>query len=168
MAIWFYVFPHPGTWNQKQGYLNLSPCFPVPYYQTTRLPYCSPPVLCPTYAGQGISKPLMVGKRHDTDSRWRQLTKLPRPCPQYPPFTLGNGIFWFSLRRIMAVPASPQCRLQTLRVIARAFDVILLTGQLWKQSCRPTHLPQAVTAPAPGLLAVCTAPLSRETRILIL
>ncbi len=41
--------------------------------------------------GTGISKPPMVSKRHDTDGRWRQVTKLPRPCPQYPPFTLRYG-----------------------------------------------------------------------------
>ena len=81
----------------------------------------------PDKAGQGIFKPLMVSKRHDTDSRWRQLTKLPRPCPQYPPFTLGNGILWSSLRWIMAVPALTQRRSQALRVAARAFDIILMT-----------------------------------------
>ena len=46
--------------------------------------------LLPT-PGTGISKPLTVDERHDTDDRWRQVTKLPRPCPQYPPFTLRYG-----------------------------------------------------------------------------
>ena len=80
--------------------------------------------------GTGISKPLMVNKRHDTDGRWRQVTKLPRPCPQYPPFTLRYGN--------MTGPSFAggswrfrhyHCRSQALRVPARAFDVILLTGQ---------------------------------------
>ena len=80
--------------------------------------------------GTGISKPPMVSKRHDTDGRWRQVTKLPRPCPQYPPFTLRYGN--------MTGPSFAggswrfrhyQCRSQTLRVLARTFDVILLTVQ---------------------------------------
>lgn len=33
----FLLFSHPSTWNQKPGYLNLSPSFPVPYYQATGL-----------------------------------------------------------------------------------------------------------------------------------
>ena len=80
--------------------------------------------------GTGISKPPMVSKRHDTDGRWRQVTKLPRPCPQYPPFTLrygnmtGSSFAGGSWRF-----RHYHCRSQALRVPARAFDVILLTGQ---------------------------------------
>ena len=31
------------------------------------------------------------GRRRDTNRRWRQVTKLPRPFPQYLPFTLRYG-----------------------------------------------------------------------------
>ena len=133
-----------------------------------RIALLLPPAQCPAYARQGISKPLMVGKRHDTDGRWRQVTKLPRPCPQYPPFTLGNGIFWFSRQRIMAVPASPQCRLQTLRVTARAFDVILLTGSYGNGHAVPCASRRQSPRPCLGcLLSVQPRP-TGETRILIL
>lgn len=84
--------------------------FIMPYYQTTGLSYCPPPACTgqTILTGQGISKPLMVDKRHDTDSRRRQLTRLPRPCPQYPPFTLRYGNpFWSSLPAAHGVPALP-------------------------------------------------------------
>ena len=73
----------------------------VPYCQAAGLPYCSPPA-------REYPSRLRLHKRHDTDSRWRQVTKLPRPCPQYPPFTLRYGnmlvlLYW----RLMAVPALP-------------------------------------------------------------
>ena len=37
--------------------------------------------------GTGVCKPALV-RRRDTDRRWRQVTKLPKPFPQYLPFTL--------------------------------------------------------------------------------
>ena len=40
--------------------------------------------------GTGVCKPTLV-RRRDTDRRWRQVTKLPRPFPQYLPFTLRYG-----------------------------------------------------------------------------
>ena len=40
--------------------------------------------------GTGICKPALV-RRRDTNRRWRQVTKLPRPFPQYPPFILRYG-----------------------------------------------------------------------------
>ena len=40
--------------------------------------------------GTGICKPALV-RRRDTNRRWRQVTKLPRPFPQYLPFTLRYG-----------------------------------------------------------------------------
>ena len=83
----------------------------VPYYQAAGLPYCSPPA-------REYPSRLRLHKRHDTDSRWRQVTKLPRPCPQYPPFTLRYGNNWFSFtggswrsRRCHApVTGPPGCR----------------------------------------------------------
>ena len=111
--------------------------------------------------GTGISKPLTVNKRHDTDGRWRQMTKLPRPCPQYPPFTLRYGN--------MTGPSFAggswrfrhyHCRSQTLRVPARAFDVILSTGQDREDHLLVLPGPQAVVAPVPGPLADPSAPRS--------
>ena len=40
-------------------------------------------------AREYVSPPLAW--RRDTGRRWRQLTKLPRPFPQYPPFILRYG-----------------------------------------------------------------------------
>ena len=40
--------------------------------------------------GTGVCKPATV-RRRDTNRRWRQVTKLPRPFPQYPPFILRYG-----------------------------------------------------------------------------
>ena len=40
--------------------------------------------------GTGVCKPALV-RRRDTNRRWRQVTKLPRPFPQYLPFTLRYG-----------------------------------------------------------------------------
>ncbi|MDE7246159.1 MAG: hypothetical protein K2O18_19605 [Oscillospiraceae bacterium] len=41
--------------------------------------------------GTGLCKPVLVVQR-DTNGWWRQLTGLPRPFPQYPPFNLRYGI----------------------------------------------------------------------------
>lgn len=60
----------------------------VPYSQATGLPYCSPPA-------REYPSPSAAYRHRDTDSRRRQVTKLPKPCPQYPPFTLENGIVRF-------------------------------------------------------------------------
>ena len=46
--------------------------------------------------GTGVCKPA-TARRRDTSRWWRQLTKLPRPIPQYLPFTLRYG----SLRHIL-------------------------------------------------------------------
>lgn len=130
----------------------------MPYYQTTGLSYCSPPAYTSQtiLTGLGIFKPLMVCKRHDTDGRRRQLTKLPRPYPQYPPFTLRYGnAFWFSLSGGSWRFRHHQCRLQPLRITTRAFDAILLTG---KHRFKPWLSPQAVIASASVALADFTAP----------
>lgn len=54
------------------------------------------------------SSRLRLHKRHDTDGRRRQLTKLPKPCPQYPPFTLRYGyMLVLPASRLMAIPTLP-------------------------------------------------------------
>ena len=77
---------------------------------------------------RGISRPPMVGKRHDTDGRWRQLTKLPRPIPQYPPFILRYG-YLRCVPHLTALPAP-----SSHPGVARAFDAIVLTGRERKGS----------------------------------
>lgn len=82
------------------------------------------PLLSP---GTGIFKPPMVGRRHDTDRRWRQLTKLPRPFPQYPPFTLRYGkSVWFSPSGESWRSRHYLCLIQSFRFTARTLDTILL------------------------------------------
>lgn len=72
--------------------------------------------------GTGVCKPNLAGWR-DTNRRWRQVTKLPRPFPQYLPFTLRYG----SLR---CVPRLRRCHTPDSRPgVARTFDVIALTGR---------------------------------------
>lgn len=73
----------------------------VPYSQATGLPYCLPPA-------REYPSPSAAYRRRDTDSRRRQVTKLPKPCPQYPPFTLENGrVRFFSLSWVIALPVLP-------------------------------------------------------------
>ncbi len=40
--------------------------------------------------GTGACKPAMV-RRHDASGGWRQVTKLPKPFSQHPPFILRYG-----------------------------------------------------------------------------
>ena len=47
--------------------------------------------------GTGVCKPALV-RRRDTNRRWRQVTKLPRPFPQHLPFTLRYGFLRCLLR----------------------------------------------------------------------
>ena len=94
----------------------------VPYYQATGSPCFSPPA-------REYPSRLRLHKRHDTDSRWRQVTKLPRPCPQYPPFTLRYGKMLVLLKLAAhGDPGAATRRSQALRVAARAFEVILFDG----------------------------------------
>ena len=94
----------------------------VPYYQAAGLPYCSPPA-------REYPSRLRLHKRHDTNGRWRQVTKLPRPCPQYPPFTLRYGNMLVLLKLAAhGGPGAATRRSQALRVAARAFEVILFDG----------------------------------------
>ena len=129
----------------------------VPYCQAAGLPYCSPPA-------REYPSRLRLHKRHDTDSRWRQVTKLPKPCPQYPPFTLryGNMLVLLDLAAHGGSGAAMR-RLQALRVAARAFEVILFDRNIrgGREKLLPSlshPYPQAVIAPVPGPLAVFTAP----------
>lgn len=94
----------------------------VPYCQAAGLPYCSPPA-------REYPSRLRLHKRHDTNGRWRQVTKLPRPCPQYPPFTLRYGNMLVLLKLAAhGGPGAATRRSQALRVAARAFEVILFDG----------------------------------------
>lgn len=94
----------------------------MPYYQAAGLPYCSPPA-------REYPSRLRLHKRHDTNGRWRQVTKLPRPCPQYPPFTLRYGNMLVLLKLAAhGGPGAATRRSQALRVAARAFEVILFDG----------------------------------------
>ena len=82
------------------------------------------------------------------------MTKLPRPCPQYPPFTLryGNMLVLLDLAAHGGSGAAMR-RLQALRVAARAFDVIFMTD--WNRENIPSlSCPQAVIASVPGPLAL--------------
>ena len=72
--------------------------------------------------GTGVCKPTLVRWR-DTNRRWRQLTKLPRPFPQYPPFILRYGFFAVHPAS-MALPAP-----DSHPGVARTFDAIVLTGR---------------------------------------
>ena len=75
----------------------------------------------------GIFKPPMVSRHHDTDRRWRQLTKLPWPFPQYPPFTLRYGkSAWFSPSGGSWRSRHYQYLIQSFRFTARTLDTILL------------------------------------------
>ena len=76
--------------------------------------------------GTGICKPAMA-RRRDTSRRWRQVTKLPRPFPQYLPFTLRYGC-------LRCLPRLRRYQRRTSRPgVARTFDVIALTGRERKE-----------------------------------
>lgn len=107
----------------------------VPYSRTARPPYCSPPA-------REYASPPAANWRRDTDRWWRQLTRLPRPFPQYPPLTLRYGIM-----RLLRCASGAACAGQWLWGPARTFDMIVLT----EQRMRPRLLsyipvPQAVLA----------------------
>ena len=88
--------------------------------------------------GTGVCKP-GAAHRRDTDRRRRQVTKLPRPIPQYLPFTLRYGF----LRRIPRLRRGQAP--DSHAVLARAFDVIGLTGR--KQRYHPLSLSLAAGSP---------------------
>ncbi len=132
----------------------------VPYCQAAGLPYCSPPA-------REYPSRLRLHKRHDTNGRWRQVTKLPRPCPQYPPFTLRYGnmlvlLYW----RLMAVPALPHAGHRPSGLPLVPLKSSCLTGQARQE--REKQLPSLIR-PAPAgshrarAWAACfTAPHSRR------
>ena len=72
--------------------------------------------------GTGVCKPALA-RRRDTDRRRRQVTKLPRPIPQYPPFILRYG--FFAVHPASAALPAPDSQ----PGVARAFDAIVLTGR---------------------------------------
>lgn len=101
----------------------------VPYSQATGSPYCSPPA-------RGIFKPPAAHKRHDTDGRRRQVTKLPKPCPQYPPFHPAVRVYTGSpYLAAHGDTGAASAGLQAHRIVARTFDVIALTDRI-----RENHL----------------------------
>ena len=132
----------------------------VPYCQAAGLPYCSPPA-------REYPSRLRLHKRHDTNGRWRQVTKLPRPCPQYPPFTLRYGnmlvlLYW----RLMAVPALPRAGHRPSGLPLVPLKSSCLTGQARQEGKK--QLPSLIR-PAPAgshrarAWAACfTAPHSRR------
>ena len=87
------------------------------------------------------ASPLAANRRRNTDRWRRQLTKLPRPFPQYPPLTLRYGMM-----RLLHCASGAACAGQWPWVPARTFDVIVLTEQRCdlptslsrRQSKRPT------------------------------
>ena len=90
--------------------------------------------------GTGVCKPALV-RRHDTNRRWRQVTKLPKPIPQYPPFILRYG--FFVVHPATAALPAPDSHPD----VARAFDAIVLTGRRTGfTSFRFVPGPQAVLA----------------------
>ena len=89
----------------------------LPYSQAARPPYCSPPA-------REYASPPAANWRRDTDRWWRQLTRLPRPFPQYPPLTLRYGTM-----RLLCCASGAACAGQWPWVPARTFDVIVLTEQ---------------------------------------
>ena len=72
--------------------------------------------------GTGICKPALV-RRRDTNRRWRQVTKLPRPFPSVSPF--------YPAIRVFAVPPASAAlpAPDNHPGVARTFDAIVLTGR---------------------------------------
>lgn len=59
------------------------------------------------HTGTARQAVLRLHRRRDTDGR-RRVTKLPKPCPQYPPFTLRDGNMpVLPALQLMAIPALP-------------------------------------------------------------
>lgn len=109
--------------------------FNVPYSQAAGPPYCSSPAW--EYAS-----PPAANWRCDTDRRRRQLTRLPRPFPQYPPFTLR-----YRMTRLLRCASDAACAGQWPWGSARAFDMIVLTKRGIRSHLLPCiPVPQAVYA----------------------
>lgn len=98
--------------------------------------------LLPT-PGTGVCNP-NAARRRDTDRRRRQVTKLPRPIPQYLPFTLRYGC-------LRCIPRLRRCHAPDSHAgITRAFDVIGLTGR--DRGFHPLSLALAAGSPGAGWL----------------
>ena len=95
----------------------------VPYYQAARPPYCSPPA-------REYSSRLRLHRRHDTDDRRRQVTKLPKTMPTVSPFHPAVRVYAGSpCLAAHGDTGAASAGLQALRVAARTFDVIALTDR---------------------------------------
>ena len=100
---------------------------------------------CAVFSGGGTAllltpaweyaSPSAANRRRDTDRWRRQLTRLPRPFPQYPPLTLRYG-----MTRLLRCASGAACAGQWSWVPARTFDVIVLTGQRWDFTPVPASL----------------------------
>lgn len=80
------------------------------------------------------ASPLATNQRRDTDRRRRQLTRLPKPFPQYPPFTLRYGMM-----RLLRRASGAVCAGQWPWGSARTFDVIVLTERGMRPHLLPLH-----------------------------
>ena len=88
------------------------------------------------------ASPPAANRRRDTDRWRRQLTKLPRPFPQYPPLTLRYGMM-----RLLRCASGAACAGQWLWGPARTFDMIVLTEQRMRSRLLSyIPVPQAVLA----------------------
>lgn len=92
------------------------------------------------------------------------MTKLPMPCPPYPPLTLRYGNMPVLLKlAVHGGPGAATRRSQTLRVAARAFDVILFDGTEGKREMVPSPSAAAGSHRARACAACrLTAPHSRR------
>ncbi len=79
------------------------------------------------------------------------MTKLPRPCPQYPPFTLGNGFYGSPISGSWRFQRNQRWS-QALRGAARAFDVILLTDRTEEKIPSPARFRRQSLRPCLGRL----------------
>ncbi len=110
-------------------------CSVVPYSQAARPPCCSPPV-------REYVSPSEASRQRDTDRWRRQVTRLPRPFPQYPPLTLRYGTM-----RLLCCASGVANTGQRPWGSARTFDIIVLTGRGWGPHLLPsTPNSQAVFA----------------------
>ena len=109
--------------------------FSVPYSQAARPPYTSPPA-------REYASPPAADRRRDTDRWRRQLTRLPKPFPQYPPLTLRYGMM-----RLLRCASGAARAGQWLQGPARTFDMIVLTERGCGFTSSPAiPVPQAVHA----------------------
>ena len=81
------------------------------------------------------ASPPVANRRRDTNRGRRQLTKLPRPLPQYPPLTLQYG-----MTRLLRCASDAACTGQWSWVPARTFDMIVLTEQGCDLTTSPASL----------------------------